>query len=849
MSFSSGMGKRSTASSSSLQNEEPGSRIQSPSPSMRHISLTRVNQRPFNSKIEYKSIYQDENLPLNVGKRLNFVETGELDSIVYPNNTEHLDRHQHDHNNEEDPHMLEYHPLIDGHVFNWNEWLLLLPYYLPIFSWIGQYNWWFFLGDLIAGLSLVFFQLPLSLSYASSLAHVPVISGLLSLGISPLIYLILGSVPQMIVGPEAAILLIVGQAVEPILHHQKKSSHLDPLLLVVTITFISGATLLGFGLGRFGFLDNVLSGSLLKGFISGVGIIMMINSSVLMLGLDDLLKSIADDPSDMDFHSPFDKLRFLFEEYSKYDPLTLKISTVAFLFLIVVSVGKKAVTKAPFKHLEKLIFIPEILIMVIVTSWLCYVSSWNEKNIAVIGKIKGDTDSFTMFNPFAATSFKLTKKLMTSSFLCAMLGFFESTTALKSLGSRYNLPISSNRELVALGSINIIGSIFGALPAFGGYGRSKVNAMSAKTTMLGAIMGICTFLTISYLLDALYYVPLCSLSVISGRIGLLLIEEAPFEVLFHWKTRGYNELITFFVTVITTVFFSMEAGIAVGLIYLLIRVIKHSAMSRIQILGRIPGSNTFVDADINYNLIKSYNACYSNESQQDCPQDNLQGQQLNVFTDDHFTSVNTQMIEEIEGCLIVKIPEPLTFTNTSDLRARLKRVEMYGSTKAHPALKRSRDESMTKYIIFDLRGMSELDSSAAQMLHELITMYKNRGLLSLFVRVSKHIEVRKRLEAAGITKLLIQDLEKANYFKAQEVVNKLPRRDNFDAMNKIPFDLETANDIYDLIESRRFPFFNHISDALKVIDFYEFHNHIGSRQSSLNVDKSVRRSSLPGGVV
>lgn len=37
----------------------------------------------------------------------------------------------------------------------WNE---LLPYYLPCLSWIGQYNLLFFVGDLIGGLTLVFFN-------------------------------------------------------------------------------------------------------------------------------------------------------------------------------------------------------------------------------------------------------------------------------------------------------------------------------------------------------------------------------------------------------------------------------------------------------------------------------------------------------------------------------------------------------------------------------------------------------------------------------------------------------------------------------------------------------------------
>ena len=47
-----------------------------------------------------------------------------------------------------------------------------------------------------------------------------------------------------------------------------------------------------------------------------------------------------------------------------------------------------------------------------------------------------------------------------------------------------------------------------------------------------------------------------------------------------------------------TLFFSMEGGIAVGIGYLLVRVVKNSTFSRIQILGRYPNTNKFVNADI-----------------------------------------------------------------------------------------------------------------------------------------------------------------------------------------------------------------------------------------------------------
>lgn len=833
-------------------------RATSQSPSVRHISHRKVNaleRKPLldraNSDI---ADYQTSlNMPLGRNMILPDIYRDDVESIVYNNGASDTSGNEgykrssltravtnDDMNSMRSDYLM-------GMNLNREDlsWKVILPYYLPFLSWIHHYCPSFFVGDLVAGLSLVFFQLPLSLSYATSLAHVPVICGLYSLAISPLVYMVFGSVPQMIVGPEAAILLIVGQAVEPLLHHYKKkhSEKLDPVDLVVAITFISGASLLGFGLGRFGFLDNVLSASLLKGFISGVGIVMAINSTIVMLGLTELLQEITEDPTKMDIHSPFDKMRFLVHHYKQFHSLTFKISIVAFIVILLCRAFKNYMSKKDSSILKKCVYLPEILFVVIASTCLCAVNRWDKKGIEVIGKITDVSSSQILHNPVAVERWFLIKKLSTPGFLCAMLGFFESTTALKSLGSRYDLPISSNRELVALGALNILVSVFGGLPAFGGYGRSKINAISAKTTMLGAIMGLCTIFTISYLLDALYYVPKCILSAITAVIGILLIDEAPHELWFHWRSRGYNELITFFITVMTTLFFSMEAGIAVGLVYLLIRVIKHSALSRIQILGRIAGSNNFVNADVSHIAPNT-----------GIPFDDIKhpGHPLNIFTDDNFTHLNLKVIEEIEGCLIVKIPEPLTFTNTSDLRGRLKRVEMYGSTRAHPAQKRTRDVSMTKYVVFDLNGMTELDSSAAQILKDLIKRYTNRNIYSFFVRVNEDDELRHRLENTGITKLLAEVLESIKYNEAQNSLtfNKVRdtrkvgdlQHENSDITHP---DMNEHMEIYNLTENSHTPYFEHISDVLKVIDYYEIRNELQSRHEFLDVDQAERRSSLP----
>jgi len=57
------------------------------------------------------------------------------------------------------------------------------------------------------------FYIPMSLSYASNLAHIPAINGLYAFAVNPLIYAILGTCPQMVVGPEAAGSLLTGNVV------------------------------------------------------------------------------------------------------------------------------------------------------------------------------------------------------------------------------------------------------------------------------------------------------------------------------------------------------------------------------------------------------------------------------------------------------------------------------------------------------------------------------------------------------------------------------------------------------------------------------------------------------------
>lgn len=177
-------------------------------------------------------------------------------------------------------------------------------------------------------------------------------------------------------------------------------------------------------------------------------------------------------------------------------------------------------------------------------------------------------------------------------------------------------------------------------------------------------------------------------------VAYSLLEEAPHDIAFFLRIRGVTELFLMLAIFLTTIFYSLSLGIATGIGLSLLSVLRHSTRPRIQILGRIPNTNKFTNAE----------------------------------------TFSPQNLEFIEGCLIVKIPEPLTFANTGELKSRLRRLEIYGSSSVHPALPRVRAERANQNVIFDIHGVTGMDGSGCQVLEEIVRGYRERGVRVYFSR-------------------------------------------------------------------------------------------------------------------
>src|SRR5436190_19343133 len=90
-------------------------------------------------------------------------------------------------------------------------WSKLLSSTLPIVRWLPQYQRSWFRSDIVAGLTLAAYAIPVSVAYAS-LAGLPPQAGLYCYLLGGIVYAVFGTSRQLAVGPTSSISILIASA-------------------------------------------------------------------------------------------------------------------------------------------------------------------------------------------------------------------------------------------------------------------------------------------------------------------------------------------------------------------------------------------------------------------------------------------------------------------------------------------------------------------------------------------------------------------------------------------------------------------------------------------------------------
>ncbi|XAR63637.1 hypothetical protein NMG60_11023653 [Bertholletia excelsa] len=549
-------------------------------------------------------------------------------------------------------------------------------YVFPILQWGPKYNLQLLKSDIVSGLTIASLAIPQGISYAK-LANLPPIVGLYSSFVPPLVYAVLGSSRDLAVGPVSIASLILGSMLR-----QQVSPATDPLLflqLAFTSTFFAGVFQASLGVLRLGFLIDFLSKATLIGFMAGAAIIVSLQQLKALLGITHFTKQMGLVPV----------LSSVFHHRNEWSWHTI---LMGFCFLALLLLARHISMRKP-----KLFWVSAgaPLTSVILSTLLVFAFKAQHHGISVIGKLQEGLNppSLNMLC-FRGSHLGL---VMKTGLITGIISLTEGIAVGRTFAALKNYQVDGNKEMIAIGLMNIVGSSTSCYVTTGAFSRSAVNHNAgAKTAVSNIIMAVTVMVTLLFLMPLFQYTPNVVLGaiIVTAVVGLIDTSAA----LRIWKLDKFDFLVML-CAFLGVLFVSVQEGLAIAVGISLFRVLLQITRPKTVMLGNIPGT------DIYRNLHQYKEAV------------------------------------RVPGFLILSIEAPINFANTTYLNERI--LRWIEDCEAEDETKK---QSGIRFVVLDLSAVSAVDTNGVSLFSDLKKALEKRDIE--LVLVNPLGEVMEKLQRA-----------------------------------------------------------------------------------------------------
>ncbi|XVF39472.1 hypothetical protein PTKIN_Ptkin01aG0037600 [Pterospermum kingtungense] len=445
----------------------------------------------------------------------------------------------------------------------------------PVLSWGRTYTASKFKDDLMAGLTLASLSIPQSIGYAN-LAKLDPQYGLYTSVVPPLIYALMGSSREIAIGPVAVVSMLLSSMVPNMVDPEA-----DPTgyrRLVFTVTFFAGTFQAIFGLFRLGFIVDFLSHAAIVGFMAGAAIVIGLQQLKGLFGMSH-------------FTTKTDVVSVLGSVFKsvphEWYPLNFVLGCSFLVFLLAARfIGRRN---------KKLFWFPAIapLLSVILSTLIVYLSKADKHGVKIVKHIKGGLNPSSLHQlqfkgPHVAESAKV-------GLISAVIALTEAIAVGRSFAAIKGYHLDGNKEMMAMGFMNLAGSLTSCYVATGSFSRTAVNfSAGCQTVVSNIVMAITVLLALELFTRLLYYTPVAILAsiILSALPGLIDINEA----YYIWKVDKLDFLacIGAFLGVL---FASVEIGLLAAVTISFAKILLNSIRPAVELLGRLPRTDMFCEVD------------------------------------------------------------------------------------------------------------------------------------------------------------------------------------------------------------------------------------------------------------
>ncbi|KAG7577427.1 STAS domain [Arabidopsis thaliana x Arabidopsis arenosa] len=570
-----------------------------------------------------------------------------------------------------------------------NRVILGLQSLFPIFTWASQYDLKLFRSDVVSGLTIASLAIPQGISYAK-LANLPPIVGLYSSFVPPLIYAVLGSSRHLAVGPVSIASLVMGSMLS-----ESVSPTQDSILylkLAFTSTFFAGVFQASLGLLRLGFMIDFLSKATLVGFTAGAAVIVSLQQLKGLLGIVHFTGKMQFIPV----------MSSVFNHRSEWSWETI-VMGVGFLSILLT-------TRHISMRKPKLFWISAAspLASVIISTLLVYLIRSKTHAISFIGHLpKGLNPPSLNMLYFSGAHLALAIK---TGIITGILSLTEGIAVGRTFASLKNYQVNGNKEMMAIGFMNMAGSCTSCYVTTGSFSRSAVNYNAgAKTAVSNIVMASAVLVTLLFLMPLFYYTPNVILAaiILTAVIGLIDYQAA-YKL---WKVDKFD-FFTCLCSFFGVLFVSVPLGLAIAVGVSVIKILLHVTRPNTLEFGNIPGTQIY--------------------------------QSLGRYRE----------ASRIPGFLILAIESPIYFANSTYLQDRILRWTREEETRIKEI-----NGTTLKCIILDMTAVSAIDTSGLEAVFELRRRLEKQSLQLVLVNpvgtVMEKLHKSKIIEALGLSGLYL----------------------------------------------------------------------------------------------
>jgi len=431
---------------------------------------------------------------------------------------------------------------------------------VPVLRWLPSYDKKWLKFDIIAGLTLAAFAIPDNMAYAT-LAGLPPEYGLYAGIMAPLAYFFFASSRHAALGPSSSESIMVATFFAAMVI----GSPAEYAGLVALTAILVGVICVVAWLLRLGFLVNLISGPVMKGFLVGTGIVIIVSQIPKLLGLSGAPSSF------------FGKIIFILQNLPEINIYALSLGIGALLLFFALE--------------HKFPRLPGSLIVVILSIILVWLTGLEEYGVEIVGTIPQGLPElgipvFSLGD--AAVVFPLAIGLF-------VLSFVELSSIARTYAKAHEYEIDNNQELLALGASSVAVGIGQGFPIGGSFSKSAVTDKNgAQTQLAGAVAAGVTILVVLYLTGFFYYLAEPVIAALIVVAVFKMVDIAGLARIGHInKTEIYIALITFGGVLL----FGILAGVLIGAALSLIEIMYRFTFPHMVVLGRIPGTNLFGDVE------------------------------------------------------------------------------------------------------------------------------------------------------------------------------------------------------------------------------------------------------------